>query len=411
MLSAGWRPDGRRSPHAGSQLSAWQTEMLQQQLKLRQRSQRRFPDPNQWLWTDRSLAQASDWWSAKYKATLFPSECSIIDACCGAGVDLVALAARCRRVAGVDCDPAMVAIAKCNLAAHGFDVPVRLGRVPADIADESCWIHLDPDRRQGSQRTLRAEDFSPSLSELLPLAERMQGAVIKVAPATLIPPALVHEMNTNFHRRWIGNSGECRQQLWLSGRACHTGVSDECATTIGQRSAVLCEPNAPALCYPTNRHDIFSQETDALYATMPEIASTSETISSTPSTFVYELHSVLHAAELQTAWASEHGLTVLESEQGYFTSSSPVSSPWIQRFETLAVLPWDDRRLRRWLRERRIGTVEVKKRLIQLNANEAQQRYTSDGNESITLLVTRLAGRVRAIAARRCPTTFQPRRE
>ena len=119
----GWRSQG---------LEAWQVELLRQQHALRRRSRSRFPWPERWLWTDVSLSQASDHWSASYKAVLFPVDEPVVDACCGAGSDLVALAAR-GQVLGVDADADLAALAQDNALAHGYQVEVRARRLPAAL--------------------------------------------------------------------------------------------------------------------------------------------------------------------------------------------------------------------------------------------------------------------------------------
>ncbi len=95
---------------SGRGLLPWQASLLRMQRELQQRSSNRFPDPHQWLWTQRSLAQSSDWWSAIYKASLFPPDVTVVDGCCGAGVDLVALSARGPAI-GIDRDEVLVTLA------------------------------------------------------------------------------------------------------------------------------------------------------------------------------------------------------------------------------------------------------------------------------------------------------------
>ena len=73
----------------------------------------------------------------------------------------------------------------------------------------------------------------------------------------------------------------------------------------------------------------------------------------------------------------------------------------IQSFEILETLPFDLRRLRGVLRDRRIGRLEVKKRGVDIDPRKVQQTLEGEGDEQAVLLVTRLAGTARAILARR----------
>ncbi len=273
------------------------------------------------------------------------------------------------------------------------------GELPRDLnqAANAEWLHLDPDRRAAEsldRRLRRTEDYSPSLSETVEMVAQTQGAIIKLAPASTIEDDLVKQLQSErgLTRCWVGNFGECRQQLLLTGAISHRDTP---------RMAVLCEPN----CAPS----VLKQSAgvnDAPHSVGSSASSTraisSNRIRNEPLKYIYDCHAVLHAAELQSVWAAgEVQADALGSEKGYFTSDVAVCSEWANCFEVVDVLPWDERRVRRWLREHKIGEVEVKKRLLQLDANATQRQLRGTGNETITLLITRLGDRTRAVAARR----------
>ncbi|MEZ6135745.1 MAG: methyltransferase domain-containing protein [Pirellulaceae bacterium] len=376
-----------------SGLTVWQRSMLVGQWELRQRSRRRFPDPSRWLWTERSLAQASDWWSAVYKASHFPAGAPIVDACCGAGVDSAALLTR-ASVTAIDLDENMCALTQSNTTAcasartTGHSLKVR--NVAFDevfakqLSSEATHLHIDPDRRAPSlsgqspsldNRTCDADLFSPPLEVVLRCTQLFNGAMIKLAPSTRMSGSLQSEIDQLGSRIWIGNMGECRQQLLLTGTLAFDGQR--------QRSAVLAEPNAST--------------PETYVGNVREFA----TCLTQPATFVFDLHPVLHAADLQLSWADQHNLQPLGSEHGYFTGTSPIHGPWVQCFQMIEELPWDDRKVRKWLRSREVGVVEIKNRLVKLNAGEFQRKYSGKGAEHYSLLVTRLGDRVRALACRR----------
>ncbi|MDX1925484.1 MAG: hypothetical protein SFV81_03135 [Pirellulaceae bacterium] len=383
---------------AGQRLSTSQSNLLREQADLRRRASIRFPDPQKWLWTTRSLAQASDWWCASFKASLYPAEVHVTDGCCGAGVDLVALAKR-GPATGIDRDPALVALANANLAAHDLPLSAIAGDLPQDLSNcfnrDAGWLHLDPDRRATNsmdRRLRKSEDFSPSLSESLDMMRNASGAILKLAPATVIEPQIETSLQNELGltRCWLGNLGECRQQLLVTGELVRGDSAiggPSVNSQVNFRAAVLCEPqanansnNAEVICGP------FQETCAGVYE---------------PGRYIYDCHPVLHAAQLQMTWADANGAQPLGTSQGYFTSDLAVESAWAQRFEVVEVLPWDQRRVRRWLRENQIGEVEVKKRLLQLDANEHQRALRGAGEAKITLLITRLGERVRAIVARR----------
>lgn len=380
-----WLAEHGHAQLAGAELGTrfrcqepWQAAVLEQQLAFRKRTRRRFPNPEKWLWTDRSLAQASDWWSATYKASLFPDGASVVDGCSGAGVDALALAER-GPVLAMELDPSLVALASANLlAAQGqqreYASKVICGRVPEDIPSDTEWLHVDPDRRPTHRKTREADEFSPPLGQLMQTCSKMQGACIKIAPSTLFDPDLEQELDAaDVHRVWLGSFAECRQQLLLFGQA--------------QVAAEY--PQSAVLCHPTPC--VFSGDWE-----------TEVDVTDAPGSYVYDLHAALHASELQLAWADQHAMHALGGEHGFFTSQDLVDSPWAQAFEVLEVLAWDDRKLRKWLRRNQVRQVEVKSRNFRLDASQFQRRYTSPtGERDVSVLVTQLGSRVKAIVCQR----------
>lgn len=356
-------------------LLEWQRAMLEEQVRFRLRLRDRFPDSAKWLWTDRSLQQASDGLSAAYKAGLFEAGLPVVDACCGAGADLVALA-RQHPVLGIDRDRRMALLAQANLRAHELDGNLCVSEIPGGITELSrVALHIDPDRRSGDERSTRTthgDAFSPSLSESMKLGNRALAAIIKLAPATELDEQALAD---DWRRCWLGSSRACPQQLLLRG---------ETSLTIpaGQVAAVLCSHDASAQVYggaATAGCDMVDE----------------------PSEFIYEPHPPLYAAHLAAAWASEHNLPAIANPRGYFTGEELISTPWAQTFRVLDFLAWDDRRVRKWLRAHDVGTLEVKSRLAAVDASELQRRYSRPAGRPLVCLLTRVGKGTRVIMAER----------
>ncbi|HBE69907.1 MAG TPA: hypothetical protein DDW52_17310 [Planctomycetaceae bacterium] len=384
---------------------SWTREFLRVQLGFVRRMRRRFPSGQTWVWTDRSLAQASDWWSAQYKAALFPTGEHVADICCGAGVDSAAIALR-GPITAQDADPYLLDLMLSNTHARlgemnaqnveigresHNEVSILAGRFPDLFPKDVAWMHADPDRRTAvsgnDQKTLNAEQFDPSLTDLLQHAATVNGAVIKLAPLTRFTQAdtsistdleqlpMLEELAVPWRRIWLSSYDECRQQLLVLGNCCPDDMPH------GEHRA--------ALCYPI----------EAEYTGPPQL--TAE-VSKQPLRFLYDLHPCLSAASLKGAWAREHGLEALADHSGYYTSDDAIDSPFAQRLEVIDVIPWDDRQVRKWLRKFGAGIVEVKCRLAPVDATQAQKRYSRDtGEQPVTLVVTRIEKRVRAIACLR----------
>jgi hypothetical protein len=362
--------DGRRH-----RLDAVQQALLEEQLRFRWRSRDRFPDPARWLWTDRSLQQASDWISASFKAGLIAAELPVVDACCGAGVDLVALAAQ-HRVVGIDRDRRMTQLARANLRAHDQRGDLCIGQLPDCMGDlAQAALHIDPDRRAGPQRssrTTQGEAFSPSLAECMRLGERARAAIIKLAPATEVSES---ELDGQWSRCWLGTPRECPQQLLFRGEV-------NLPIPAGRVAAVLCQRDGPA--------DVYMGQ-----------ASAHADIVSDPEEFVYEPHPALFAAGLAAAWSAANDLMAVTHPSGYFTGPRIIAAPWAQAFRVLEVIAWDDRRVRKWLRAYQAGTLEVKSRLVNVDASQLQRKYSQPDGRPVTCLLTRSGKGIRAIMAER----------
>lgn len=355
-----------------TRLANWQQTLLEEQLHFRQRAAARFPNPEAWLWTDRSLQQASDWQSAVAKAALLPSDCQVIDACCGAGADLVALSAS-RDVLAIDRDITMLHLARANMRAHGQQASYLQAELPGSLARlRDVCLHADPDRRRGQERetrTTQAAAFSPPLADIVSLGQNARACIVKLAPATELDAV----DGDDWRRAWLGSGRECPQQLLMRG---------ELAWQIdaGHHGAMLVEHPEQAFTAP---------------------ASASCESADEPEQYIYEPHAALYAAGLAAAWADEHNLLALPHAGSYFTGDELPSTPWAQAFEVIAHCSWDERRVRKWLKAYKAGTVEVKTRQVPLDANQLQRQLSQERGEPVTCLLYRSGKSIRVVMARR----------
>jgi hypothetical protein len=73
----------------------------------------------------------------------------------------------------------------------------------------------------------------------------------------------------------------------------------------------------------------------------------------------------------------------------------------LEAFEVLEVLPLDQKQLRAWCRDRRIGRLVIKKRGVNVDPNKLWKAIVGQGDEEALLIVTPLGGHARAVVARR----------
>ena len=85
----------------------------------------------------------------------------------------------------------------------------------------------------------------------------------------------------------------------------------------------------------------------------------------------------------------------------YLTGDNAIDDPAIACFEIEGQLPLEKRRLASYLRERGIGTLEIKKRGVDLDPDELRRQLKLRGDNSATLILTPHSGKQVAILCRR----------
>jgi hypothetical protein len=361
------------------ELTAERARLVLEQTVLRRRAIEKFALSERMFFTPLGLEQASDQWIAAYKARRFAAriaaEAKLADLCCGIGGDLLALAARGPAV-GVDRDPLIALFAEANLAACGVPAnPSSHGRVEQadagtfDVRPYAAW-HLDPDRRPAGRRTTRVAAHDPPQEAIDQLLLASGHASIKLAPAAVLP----EDWSNRAELEWISRKRECRQLVaWFGDLASHPGCRR--ATVLagdGEVRRTLCgKPNQPI-------------------PLAPHIGR-----------YVFEPDAAVLAAKLEGTIAAECDLSAIVPGIAYLTGDGALDDAALARFEVLELLPLRTKTLKTWLAERGVGRLEVKKRGVDIDPERIRRELQVAGDAAATLLVTRAAGRVIVIAARR----------
>jgi hypothetical protein len=282
---------------------------------------------------------------------------------------------------GVEIDEIVALFAEANCRSLGIATGSSTS-TSVHVADAATWDvagcgawHIDPDRRATGRRTTRVEQYQPDLAALERLRAANPNAAVKLAPACAAPES----WREGVELEWIGQGGECRQQVaWSGSLALRPG--NRCATIVSRDGDVL---RTIAATHAQSQTDF-----------APPAAHVGR--------YVCEPHAAVFAAQLVGPLAAEHGLLPLGARSGYLTGDArPVFDAALSAFEVQDVLPFDVKRLKRHLRERGIGRLEVKKRGVDVDPQRVRRQLQVEGDVSATLLLAPLAGRVQAIVARR----------
>ncbi len=85
----------------------------------------------------------------------------------------------------------------------------------------------------------------------------------------------------------------------------------------------------------------------------------------------------------------------------YVTSDRAVTTPFAQGFRVLDTMPLDVKQLAARLAAEDVGTVEIKKRGVDVDPAQFRKRLRLRGRRSVTLVLTRLEGRHTAVLCER----------
>ncbi|WP_066041092.1 class I SAM-dependent methyltransferase [Herbiconiux solani] len=323
------------------------------------------------LYTQAGLEQATRLKVAAGHAGRFRSAgvARVADLGCGIGADALALVALEIPVLAVERDEVTAAIASYNLAGFPEAEVVHASAEDVDL-DGVDAVYLDPARRTAgtteTTRLAREEDYSPSIDFAFGLAERFPTG-IKLGPGfdrSLIPATA--------EAQWVSVDGQLVEMgLWF-GAVARPGIH--------RAALVLSGAGADEL---TAAGDSADAEVRPL------------------GDYVYEPDGAVIRARLIGDLAERLGAGMLSAGIAYLTADEAVPTPFATAFRVLERLPAGEAALKRALRERRIGTLEIKKRGIDVDPAALRKRLALKGDRSATLILTRVDGGHEALLAER----------
>lgn len=338
------------------------------QSKLRRRARHKLgPFADRMLFTEHGLEQATRLPIAALHAQRFRAAglFHVADLGCGIGVDAMAMAGIDLKVTAVERDEVTAAIAAYNLAPWPDSTVINTDAEDIGIAEFDA-IYLDPARRSGARRLVDPADWTPSLDFAFEVA-RQKPTGIKLSPAIdrdLIP--------ADAEAQWISDAGEVVELgLWF-GAVARPGI---------RRSALVIGPHGAA------------ELTAAEDSADVEVGQLGE--------YLYEPDGAVIRARLIGDLARRIDARMLSERIAWLTSDAAVDSPFASRFRVVEELPFDVKTLKRELTARRIGTLEIKKRGADIDPAELRKKLAPKGENSATLIITRIAGRHRAVLAER----------
>lgn len=344
----------RRAGHPPARVAAVLT-----QYRLRRRAVAKFgPFAGRMLFTEPGLEQASRLGVAAQHAGRYVAAglTRVADLGCGIGGDAMALAALDLEVLAVERDEPTAAIAAYNLAPWER-ATVELGDAEAVDLDRVDAVWLDPARRTGARRLSSPDDWSPSLDAALAIARRRPGG-IKLAPG--MDRALIPD---DVEAQWVSDGGEVVEVVLWSGALARPGV---------RRAALVLGPQGAAeLVAADDAPDV-------------EAGPVGE--------YLYEPDGAVIRARLIGDLARSLQGRMLDSTIAWVSADRLAPTPFARAFRVLERWPLDAKRIAKALRGRGIGTIEIKKRGVDIDPAAFRKQLKPQGPDAATLVLTRAAG-------------------
>jgi len=337
---------------------------------LRNQAVEKFPQQAaRWYFTREALEQASPSVVSAWRARRFANYDFLLDVGCSIGSDTFALA-QVATTLGIDIDPLRLAMGRENLESTGLwgraqllqaDVryPLPLGALPPQSG-----AFFDPARRHGQQRIFSVADYQPPLDIVLNWLPHFTGLAVKVSPGVNLNEIAAYNCEVEF----ISLHGNLKEACLWFGDCRH---SDRQATLLPGEHTLTADASA---------------ENSA--ARLGE-----------PGTFIYEPDPAVLRAGLVRTLAARLDAWQLDEQIAYLCNDTRRETPYARCWQVEDWMPFQMKRLRAYLRARKVGQVTVKKRGSALTPAEVQRALKLKGDRRRVIFLTQLRGRPIVIIA------------
>lgn len=349
-----------------ARLEPWQAAAVMELALLRQRAARKFTRAARMFFTRDGLEQATAGRVATHRARRFVAAgvASVADLGCGIGGDALGLAVAGIEVAAFDLSWPHVVMTRANAAA--CDVAERVHPVLADVTQlpplPVGTFFFDPARRTEtgprlarSRRLHSVEAYRPPLSMIDAWRLSVPDGAVKVSPgidyAELPPDAEVE---------FVSLDGDVKEGVLWFGRL--RSAARRRATLLPDGATLTDEAPGEAEAGP-------------------------------PGAYLYEPDGAVIRAHLVGQLARRMGARLLDPEIAYLTADQPVPSPFARGYAIEDHFPFQLKTLRRYLRERNVGSVTIKKRGSPLDPDVLRQALRLQGDTHRIMFLTQVMGR------------------
>ncbi|MFM1984577.1 MAG: hypothetical protein RL723_1012 [Actinomycetota bacterium] len=314
------------------------------QAKLRRRAVAKFgPFADRMIFTEPGLEQASRLSVAALHTNRFRQAgiTQVADLGCGIGAESLALAS-------------------LDIEENAFVEQADVTKL--DLAKFE-GLFFDPARRElgGPARERASRKFDPAAFS--PSFDFVMQAAAKKPTGVKFGPGHPHEgIPDEAEAQWVSVDGDLVElSLWF-GAVARSNV---------KRSALLIAGGT--------KHEITSESAERMDAPIGDLGS-----------YVYEPDNSVVRSHLIGQLAEVIDAKLFAPEIAYLTNDMPIESPWLKSYRVLDNLVFDRKKLKAYLRERNIGTLEIKKRGSDIVPEVLRKELALKGEGAATLIVTRV---------------------
>jgi predicted O-methyltransferase YrrM len=295
------------------------------------------------------------------------------DLTAGIGADAMAMAALGLGVVAFELDEATALIADHNLRHWGSAVVVNADSL-ATLAQGDVGIDgvfADPARRNARGRRHDPRDYTPALDEVLALRTRFPALGVKVGPGIPHDALPASADGAPVETQWVSVDGDVVEAAIWCGPL---------ARTSGHSALVI---------HGTTAHEIAGDTERAPAGPLGE--------------WLLEPDGAVIRSGVIGVLAQQTDAHLVDPTIAYLTSASPVSSPFATSFRVIDAFPYSPKRLAQELRARGVGSLEIKKRGMDVVPEQLRRTLKLKGDNSATVVLTRVAGERMALLVERVP--------
>lgn len=320
-----------------------------------------------------ALEQSTAYDISKWKSKLWPSSGCVHDLCCGMGGDSFFIP-NSLELTGIDMSEERLQMYAYNMNAF----QKRANVLQADVRNLSGitadYFSIDPARRKlESENQRQFENLTPTLSEILNLAKKYRGGMIKLPPGYPID-----EIPLDAEIIYLGSKQDCRECLILLG---------ELVQNPGKIRTVILTKNDTFEFISTSKRPDFEKEQNLEEGTLKN--------------YLAEPCPLFVRSRIFTQFAREWNATILSKGIAYLSCDEPIHHIGFSSFEILDSVPLGTSAVKAMLKKHGIGKLTLKKRGVEIIPEEEIKRLKPKGKNEGVLFYTRIAGEKTALLTKR----------